>query len=325
MILLSVLLACATPPCAALQPGERADCGLSDHPGRDYTIHVPASWDGAASLPVIVAFHGGGGDREGAIRVTCPEGARDGGACLSDVANQHGYVVVTPDGSSSRLKKSLRTWNAGGGGAWQCVSGRACEDNVDDVAYVNTLLDDVARVVPVDPGQVYATGLSNGGAMSHRLGCELADRFVAIAAVGGANQFATTQTCSPVQPVSVLQIHGTEDNCWQYDGGTGACLQKDELPKVGARASTEAWAERLGCVSEPSEETLLDLQNDGTTTEVERWSGCQDGAVVELLTVRGGGHTWPQGWPYLERLAGRVSQDWSANEVIVAFFGEHRR
>lgn len=315
-------LACAqvaAAPCAAAEAGEVRDCSLPRWPGRAYTLRVPATWDGQSPLPVIVAFHGGGGRREAARRTTCAGGDEASGTCLDDVAR--GYAVVTPDGTAGPA--GLRTWNAGGGGPmWQCVSGRACRDGVDDVAYVRDLLDDVARVVPVDVGRVFATGLSNGGAMAHRVGCALSDRFAAIAAVGGANQLAEVQGCAPARPVSVLQIHGTADACWAYDGGPAACLQSDGLAKVGARASTLGWVTRLGCDPTPTREDVPDTVADGTTTAIERWT-CP-GAAVELRTIAGGGHAWPQGHRYLPS-AGAVAQDWSGNTAIVAFFDAHPR
>jgi polyhydroxybutyrate depolymerase len=45
---------------------------------------------------------------------------------------------------------------------------------------------------------------------------------------------------------------------------------------------------------------------------------------VRLYEIRGGGHTWPMGEPYLgRRIVGRVSQALDANETIWAFFRRH--
>jgi polyhydroxybutyrate depolymerase len=79
------------------------------------------------------------------------------------------------------------------------------------------MLDHLVAWLNIDTGRVYFTGLSNGGAMSHRIACELSDRVTAIAAVGGANQFSTAAPCDPQLPVAVMQIHGTEDPCWTYE------------------------------------------------------------------------------------------------------------
>src|SRR5262245_1348699 len=108
--------------------------------------------------------------------MTCPGGDESREQCLLHLADREGFAVIIPDGTSGALLDS-RTWNAGGGqNGWKCVSGKACKEGVDDLAYFRALLDDVERAVGIDTRRVYSIGLSNGAAMSHRLACELSDR-----------------------------------------------------------------------------------------------------------------------------------------------------
>jgi polyhydroxybutyrate depolymerase len=317
------LAGCVSPlaPCLDAAPGDRRSCPVSGHTDRAFDVTVPDDWDGATPLPVIIAFHGGGGRRESAVRVTCPDGDLDDPGCLPAAGAARRYVVVLPDGTGTRPFRNIRTWNGGGGvGDWQCVSGAACRSDVDDIGYVDDLLDELERFVPV--AEVYATGLSNGGAMSHRLACERADRVAAIAGVGGQNQFAAAGGDCDVQ-VPVLQIHGTEDPCWEFETGAGACAQDDGKDKVGAVPSAEGWAARNGCTG-AVEEPLPDADpGDGTTITRVRWTGCT--ADVEMLRVDGGGHTWPGGWSYSgEDRIGRVSHDLDGTAAILDFFDAHR-
>ena len=71
---------------------------------------------------------------------------------LNETADQHGFVVVYPNGTG-RLG-NLLTFNGG-----NCC-GSAMTNNVDDVAFTKALLDDLAKVVKVDPKRVYVTGMS---------------------------------------------------------------------------------------------------------------------------------------------------------------------
>jgi polyhydroxybutyrate depolymerase len=289
---------------------------------RAFDVVVP---DRAGPLPVVIAFHGGAGNRRAAASVTCPGGDLDDPACLTALAAREGFVLVRPDGTGTRPFRNFRTWNAGGGEAgWNCTSGPACRAGVDDVRYVRALLDEVARLVPVDPGRVYATGLSNGGAMSHRVACELSDRVVAIAAVGGTNQLQTAAACAGSLPI--LQIHGTLDPCWTYVQSDDTCVSDDDAgTKLGVAESMEGWRLRNGCGAATIEAALPDLDpGDGTTTTRIRWQGCaQD---VELLRVDGGGHSWPGGFSYLgEDRIGRVARDFDGSEAIWAFFEAHAR
>jgi polyhydroxybutyrate depolymerase len=320
-----VLMGCAdleslqTGPCEDAAPGMAVTCSLADWEERSYDLVIPERQAPQAGYPVVIAFHGGGGDRKGALRTTCPRGDIDAPECLHVMAAEKGYVVVAPDGTSGGIF-SGRTWNAGGGsGSWQCASGKACEDNIDDVGFFDDLLADLEQRVAVDRDRVYLTGLSNGGAMAHRLACERSSDVAAIAAVGGALQFAVSDACEPERPVAVLQIHGDEDPCWPYGGGPSQCpTGDDDKNYVGVESTMTRWASLFGCTGQPLEDTLPDTQNDSTQTTRRTWTGC--GAALQLLRINGGGHTWPNGFAYLgESVIGRVARDFG-NEVILGFF-----
>jgi len=308
--------------CAAA--GGWGTCDLGDRPDRPYDLRMPAGYDPAVAYPVVLVFHGGGGSASNAETMTCPEGDRDDPACLQGVGDREGFVTVFPNGSGFPPARRFRTWNAGGGtDGWNCTSGRACAEGVDDMAYVDAVLDDLARRVHVDPSRVYAVGLSNGAALVHRLACERSTRVAAVVAVAGSNQFATTAPCRPRDPVAVMEVHGTEDPCWTYETSERACADRGGR-KLGAVASASGWAERLAC-TDVSEAPLPDVVDDGTATTVRTWSGCAGGVEVALATVEGGGHTWPNGDPALpERRVGRVTRDWG-NEVVWGFLRRFAR
>jgi len=321
ILLLLALAGCArAEPCspADAEAGAALTCALTGFDGRPYDVWLPEDYRGDRPAPVVLAIHGGGGNAAGAARTACPAGAPDSPGCLHAMAGREGVAVVYPNGTSSRLFERVRTWNAGGGaGDWQCVSGRACRDGIDDIAYFTALLDDLERWLAVDRRRIFATGLSNGGAMSHRLACEMSGRIAAIVPVGGANQFAATAECAPVRPVPVLQIHGTKDPCWRYEGGGAACAQRDDKNKIAVRDSMQVWARLNGCGRIPRERPFA--SEPGVETVRMTWRGCRTETV--LLRMEGGGHVWPGGWPYFgERVIGPMVSGWSANRVILDFF-----
>jgi polyhydroxybutyrate depolymerase len=303
---------------ADAKPGAVLTCEVPGFDRRPYDVHLPAAYVPARPVPVVLAIHGGGGDSRGAARTTCPGGDIESPDCLHAIAGREGVAVVYPNGTASRLLPNVRTWNAGGGAkGWQCVSGRACKDGVDDIAYFRALLGDLSRWIAVDPRRIYATGLSNGGAMSHRLACQMAGRIAAIAALGGENQYATTATCAPQRPVPVLQIHGTKDPCWPYAGGKAACLQRDDTSKISVDASMRVWAAINDCKSLEAAQAMA--SEPGIRTERIRWRGCR--AETELIRTVGGGHVWPGGWAYFRQsIIGPMVSGWSANRVILDFF-----
>jgi polyhydroxybutyrate depolymerase len=305
-----------------LSPGDYSR-PVPNWPRRPYELHIPDKYNPEHPAPVILAIHGGGGNSKSMARLTCPRGDLNDPDCLDRLADQAGFIVVYPNGTPVPILNDVRTFNAGGGeDGFMCVSGRACEKNIDDIDYFISLLRDLEQVANVDSSRIYATGISNGAAMSHRLACELSDRIAAIAAVGGGDQFGITEGRNPARPVPVLQIHGTEDPSWPYEGGEG---QRSGGRFVSIPDTVHKWASRNGCSSLPvvTYEPDRDRQ-DGTRVRKEIYSSCREGADVILYMVEGGGHTWPGGYQYLtERKIGKVSTDISANKVILEFFQHH--
>lgn len=325
-VAVALLAGCLTTfdPCGRAPPGAALECPIEGVFDRAFSLRVPARWDGTTPLPVIVAFHGGGGNRRSAESVTCPTGTPGESACLSTVALAAGYALVLPDGTGLRPLRNVRSWNAGGGrDGWQCVSRGACQSGVDDVVFFDQLLATVERSIPIDRRRVFLTGLSNGGAISHRLACERPAVVAAIAAVGGTNQFAAAGGRCDAR-VPVLQVHGVEDPCWGYETRTSTCAFLEEGRKVGVDDTLAGWRTRNGCGADMRDEALTDAVSDGTRVLRRTWMGCA--APVALLRVEGGGHTWPGGHQYLEiETVGRVSRDVNASEEIVRFFDANPR
>ncbi len=304
--------------------GSAVTCSVPGYDDRDYDMVIPTQYNKEVAAPLIIAIHGGGGNRKAALSGTCPEGKIDDAQCLHKMANQRGYVVVSPDGNPAKML-NLRTWNAGGGtGDWRCTSGIACEENADDVSYFDALIDDVTSRVNIDENRIFVTGLSNGGAMSFRLACEL-PRIRGAAPIGGAMQLTTSSECKPAQPPPMLYIHGTTDPCWQYQGGESQCPVGQEGKKhVSAQRTIDEWKALANCQPDPlvTDGWKDSMTDDDIMTQLQQFQGCS--AEFTHLQIIGGGHTWPNGHAYLgETTIGPVSRDWG-NEVLLDFFDRHR-
>jgi polyhydroxybutyrate depolymerase len=300
-------------------PGDSTQT-MPDFGERSFDVHVPASYDGVTPLPVILVLHGGGGNRASVRRTTCPGGDLASPECMDAIADERGFIVVYPDGTAGPIGRDLRTWNAGGGeDGWQCISAYACNENIDEAAYFTALLAHLATVVHFDPERVYATGHSNGAALAERLACELQGRIAGIAPVAGGNQYATTRPCSAATPV--LEIHGTADPCWPFDGGEAACADPGGGAKIGVLATIAGWLTRNGCGTTRETTMLPDTTRDGTTV-LRHVYDCPGDADVELYEVVDGGHSWPSGHA-AGSATGMVSTDFSANRVMLEFFAAH--
>jgi polyhydroxybutyrate depolymerase len=154
--------------------------------------------------------------------------------------------------------------------------------------------------------------------LSHRLACEAADVFRAVASVAGTD--ATTR-CVPSRPISVLHIHARDDDHVLFDGGAGAGAFRDEskvMSFVSVPETISRWVKRDHCAA-PPQRTL-----DKAGAYCESHSGCAGGTQVQLCVTETGGHSWP-GAASVRRGKEAASQALDANDVIWRFFEQASR
>jgi polyhydroxybutyrate depolymerase len=266
---------------------------------RTYVVHTPPDLDPQKPAPVVLALHGA--TMTGPLMAWFTK--------LNAKADAAGFIVVYPNGTGQR---SSYFWNAG-----NCC-GPAAQQNVDDVGFIRAVLDDLAATYRIDPERVFATGMSNGAMMAYRLASELSDRVAAVAPVAGT---VTCGECRPTRPVPVLHIHGTEDEFGPFGGGRGA-KSISGVDYRSVKDTIATWVRANNCREEPAAvEELPDRTGDGTKVTRTTYGGDAAGAEVVLVTVAGGGHTWP-GRPGSAAL-GRSTQNVSANDLIWEFFERH--
>lgn len=284
--------------------------------GRTYELHLPKHL--SAPTPLVVFFHGYSHDPKTMRKVSCANGDLTSPSCADAIADRLGYAIAYPVGTPDA--KGVRSFNAGGGknGA-ACSAGFSCESGVDDVAYFDAILADVKSLILVDSTRIYVAGLSNGAAMAHRLACERSEILSAIAAVGGANQFAVAEKCAPKKVLSVLHIHGVADPVWPYYGAwstSGIVASVDD--------TVRDWADRNGCPLAGIDAKYSNAVVNGTSVLKSIWGGCKNESEVVRYAITGGGHTWPGGWQFLpETKIGVTSKELKATEVIFEFFSKH--
>ncbi len=291
--------AAPTPTPARCAPGLPGKAGettvtvVSGGLGRTAVVHVPPTYDPTKETMLVLNFHGYGSD----------DVQQRGLTQMDLAADAHGFIVAYPTGVAA-------SWNAG-----QCC-GTAWTNAVDDVAFVKALLAQLESTWCIDPKRVHATGMSNGGFLSHRLACEMADTFASIAPVAGVLGIDPS-ACKPSRPIAVLDVHGTLDTVVPYAGGM-PILAIDLGPVLGFRSVPDTirfWQQRNGCTGAP---TTVFQKDDATCT---RYGACEAGVEVVHCAIEGGGHTWPGGAPVW--WFGKTSTAMSATDMMVAFFKAH--
>ena len=170
--------------------------------------------------------------------------------------------------------------------------------------------------------------MSNGGFMCYRLARDLPDLIAAIAPVSALLSPNLVDGFSPSAPMPVLIIQGTADPLVPYNGGPVAPNFFNPRGTVMSAPDTASFFAKLdGCSPSGTVESLPDTApSDGANAKRITYAGGRQGAEVELITIEGGGHTWPGGPQYLPvRLIGPVCRDFDASEVIWQFFARHSR
>ncbi len=245
---------------------------------RSYRLHIPPSATMTTKIPLVLNFHGRTG-------TAADQEAYSG---LLPVSDRETFLLVSPEGTGTPTG-----WSAGATPA----------NSVDDIKFINDLLDTLQKELCVDGGRVYAAGFSNGAFMASRAACELPDRITATAAGGGP---ASPQRGGGV-PVPVIAFHGTADEVVPINGGLVRAWQY-----AGAYDAFKRWAQNNDCI-EPSDGV-------GIGGDAVRLAGGDCLAPTELVVVNGAGHVWP-GSPALPK---QIATPVAAPELIWAFLSRQR-
>lgn len=264
LLVASVLVAFTTGACSDSAPGKRPEQVIFGGE-RPVQISIPADYDHNKKTPLLVVLHGYAVSGYLVLALT---GLRD----LGDDAR---VLLVAPEA----------VVGADGAPSWN-IEGSCCnQHDTDDVAYISELVEEIASVYNVDRDRIYAFGHSNGGLMAYHLACERPDLFAAIASLAGPT---VGSSCAPSQPVSILHVHGTDDDQVLIGGGNFST----GLPYQGAQAGLEQWAGLDGCGTSWQELEPLDIEVDleGAETIVTSNASCPDGIGLALWKIEGGGH-----------------------------------
>lgn len=266
--------------------------GSFTHDGvvRQYKIYVPANYSVAAPCPIVFNLHGYGSNATQQAALSE----------MNDLADTAGCLVVYPEGLPDLGGK--QAWNSGYG------------TSVDDVGFMDRLLDTILRRYRADPGRVYSMGLSNGAIMSHTLACELGNRFAAVGSIAGTMSLLQYNQCGSAAPMPVIHIHGTTDVVVPYAGNTVL---------IGVNTLVSHWKNRNGIsntVTSTSNFPNISI-SDLSTAEYVRY---ENGSLnwVHLIRVNNGGHSWPGSGVLIN---GNTNMDFSASIEVWKFFRAFRR
>jgi polyhydroxybutyrate depolymerase len=264
---------------------------------RNYTVRVPANYDGKKPLPVVVIFHGFGMN-------SALEASFD---LLGGKATGKGFIVVYANGAS--VNGGPRGWNYFGN-----------PSRPNDVAYAEALFSDLESRFCVDSSREFLVGHSAGAAFASYYACKSSREFAGVATVS-ASQPPTT--CADERTIPTLHFQGVNDQRVPYDGGVVSGTQTatyagDPVPPV--EQTVAAWAEHNGCAANQSR-----TQVQYNLTRIA-YTDCPAGLEDVLYRIEGAGHGWPGS---LLSVAAYMGVDTysvpnvPASDMIVSFFQRH--
>lgn len=278
----------AVTPCVSprpLSPGTTTQKIESGGHSREYLLHVPPGYDGTTRTPVVMMFHGLGGDPETVVEATG----------MDERADADDTILVVPLGRGKQPQWTFRT---------------PATDPDSDLAFVKDLVRQIRTEGCVDPSRIFAAGFSNGSALSLALACDGSTKFAAYAAVAGPYYEAE---CDDAPPASIIYFHGTADTTVPF-GGAKTVIGR--LPPVNDTMSK--WATRGRCPSSGATTTADDEVHHFA------WRGCKGGTEVDIYAVVGGVHGWPGGGPMSPGRTSRTKDSpVDATALLWEFFKEH--
>jgi polyhydroxybutyrate depolymerase len=272
---------------------------LVDDFEREYIIHLPKEHDVTIPLPLVLVFHGGGGDAEGMARLTK----------FSKLADKENFIVVYPSGFN-------KNWGDG-------RIGKKLPMDRDDVKFISYLLDTLKAKYNFDTTSVFATGISNGGFFSIYLAYKMPARIKAIAPVTANIPESYEEDFKTEPPISIMLINGTDDPLVKYDGGFVGFSEESERGKsISTDETIKKWAKNNECSTNRKIEEMEDKNGrDDCKATKYTYYRCKNRTRVVLIKIQGGGHTWPGGVQYLPKaIIGNVCKDFDATLEIWNFF-----
>ena len=259
---------------------------------RTYLTHLPKGFNNSGRYPLLLAFHGGQKNNADVGWTAIAYQSK-----LSQKADAERFIVVYPEGT---VFNKNRTWNAG-----NCCP-PALNQKVDDVGFVDYLLDTLFADYPIDSSRVYATGSSNGGMLCYRLACELSNRFAAVAPNACSQMYFP---CQPTRKVPIINFHSNAD--MEVPAGGGIGTGPSGVQMTSQDSTLKIWRQLNNCASVSKE-----IDGKGSNFDFIRMHNCDCGVEFHHYLTSDGGHSWPGGNPNNNPVSSQIS----ATDLLWNFF-----
>lgn len=234
---------------------------------RAYTLGVPKSYDQARAYPLVLVFHGDGGDGPG-------------------MRKAHPIDVYSGD-------DAIIAWPTGIDQGWNIYEPSSTNK---DMKFVDALVAALSAKLKIDAKRVFGVGYSSGGYLINQIACRKNGflRGIVVHAGGAPNEpddpaagtwptgytKCAGQLAAPEGGVATMAVHGENDS-----------------PEGGEFIATY-WASLNGC---------QDTRSPTTPSPCEKHEGCPKDKPVVWCKIPGLGHSvWEngvkEGWAFIKSL-----------------------
>ncbi len=230
---------------------------------RSYRVYQSPNYNASLPASLLIALHGLGDNMTNFSSI--------GFNYIADTAN---IICIFPQAVSDPYAGTA--WNSGAGSG-----GYYPNTGVNDINFINALIDTAIAIYTIDNSRVYLCGFSMGGFMTERMALQSNTRIAAFASMSGTFGSGIT-SFSPGRHVPIAHFHGTSDATVLYTGNTYGS-DPDSL--------IHFWALNNACNTIPTSYSYPNLVNDGISVDRFQYSNGDPQSDVWFYKMNGGGHT----------------------------------
>ncbi len=234
---------------------------------RQYRLSAPSS-DAGTLLPVIIAFHGGGGSTEDFQQQSQ----------FDQLGEEEKFIMAYAIADDDRTAAE---------GEWYLnTAATSREDNI----YVEHIIENLSTAYCIDEDRLYGIGYSLGSMYTYEIACQMNHQFAAVASFAGTMP-VNPETCDLSGSMAVLHIHGKLDYIIDYDEDWD--WKEGEHEGVGTMSNIpgmiDYWAEKSNCQNGNTHAHLF----NGDEVEHIVHSDCDGDVRIEHYGMEAQEHTWP--------------------------------
>ena len=234
---------------------------------RIFRLSVPSS-EAGTKLPIVIAFHGGGGSEEDFQQ-------QDE---FDQLGEEEKFIMAYAIAESDRTASE---------GEWYLNTAATSKD---DNHFSEAIVDELSNSYCIDEERLYAIGYSLGSMFTYEIACQLNHRFAAVASFAGTMP-VNPETCDLTGSMAVMHIHGKLDYIIDYDEDWD--WKEGEHDGVGTMSNIpgmiDFWAQNSNCQSENTHSHLF----GGDDVEHIVHTDCDGDVRIEHYGMEAQEHTWP--------------------------------